>query len=410
MLTLLALTVLAAEPSSFESLPLFHRTTVIASVSPEMHWFDASYISVEWVGCRIGVPAVPADELQDDAIRVSCWFPSGPTRATPPEDPELRAHYRAALRAARRSDAKTRALGVRYAGTWAEVHAYDFVPVPYSYEGKSMRLYEHGTAMYALRGDELEPAPRPGMFSGGGTGMMPELDGLTGAFVVHTDTPESVDGTSVFLSHLLEPENPVYARAEAQTREAIRGALHAFRSGQPSPPGPPPTTVLPEHTRRTLVWDISAFARPKMEDGLYIVEQISHYEKLRVPLDQALTGVVTWTRAHEDTGLAFEATLDLAKETARIAITGPTGDTAWTEFSVSTELVEDDGRAWLKSATMTATARHPDETQPNGHERRHSLPAVGDFHTLDVYPSGLTQSPIAWTSETADYRHKAHGE
>ncbi|MBW1877470.1 MAG: hypothetical protein JRI25_11635 [Deltaproteobacteria bacterium] len=377
-----------------------HRTyTVLDNVTPELHWFDADFLDVEWAGCLVGVPVVPAEDLDEATTLISCWFPAGRGASAPPEDRALLPHYRHARRVIKKHN-DPRRLSVRYVGTWREVTVTDFVPTgPVGPRGE--RRYDSGTVVYSLDDGVLAP-----LRASGGTGLLcfrPEECPDAPVWVA-APAPPDLEGTSILKGASFYERDARYVEAERAVREAVVDAVAAWDSGAATRP---PEVVTPERVhapgvQRALLWEVAAYARPKFgDDGSYVRPQESEQRVLEVPLHVAVDQRVGWTIHREDLGLTVEMALDLPASRAFVTVTGPAGDVARSTWRVELDITDEDGTLFLDDVlSFEEILREPDIPTSSGHEGLLTVPGRGDFASIDVYPRSVRQSERAWSGST----------
>lgn len=377
----------SAADDPFADLPLFHRQTMVTSVSEPMHWFDASFLETEWAGCRVGIPVVPAREAARHEPVIGCWFPAGRRETVRPDDPDLRRHYRLAKKAVRRANRGLSKLRVAYVGTWKEVHVVDLVPVPAAHTPHADRLYWWGRIAYAVTDQGIEPVRTAGVVGVGGRGVPPRIDE---PWYLPVHPPSELAGTSVLLAVGHMPDDEQLQSSERAIRQSVQEHLPDIEAGEPSPPPLVAATVLPQGVRRTLAWEVAIYARPERDGrGRPVIEQVSSGTTFTVPLDVALDGPVRWTHALPGLSVTLRAELDLRGRAATLVATGPGGSTIDRSYTFDMALVEDDAAAYV-----TLIDWH-DEVPTS--DRGHELPADPPFAHLDIYPKALVQTPFAWT-------------
>jgi hypothetical protein len=237
---LIVTSALAIEPGQLEVL--------VERASEEMHWFEATALSVEYIRCEIGVPVDGEGETW-----VACAFPAGPMPRTQVPR-ELAGAARQARQAMREREEPVSDLRLHYVATERRLWICDQRLLP-------SRLWSTGRTVLGEAGGRLHPVESAGA-SGGGESLL----GCTGRRVL----------LGSFVSDLAFGSSP----ADQQRLDALTEVL----TGDHEALSPTPTSPSRRHTVPSSF--VMQQGRPVPGGGMFGLE---------LPAEGTVGVRVTWT-------------------------------------------------------------------------------------------------------------------
>lgn len=381
---LLALSALA---HPLDALAPYHTHTALVSATPEMHWFEATFIEAEWAGCHVGIPVDP-----DQEPTIGCYYPASPIKKPEPPPPELKGAWKQARKMVKASNSGLSNLEIVYSGTSREVVVEDVVPLE-EQASNGEPMFWTGDVVYQLAHGVLTPRRRSG-----GTGLACYADDCSGRVWLQDATPIALQGTSVLFALASGLTEPAYVATEQAMHPAILAALARLDAGETTPPPDArPEHTLPQHGGFAVEVEIFAISRPTIgESGGFVCDPVSFTPDLGAPLSVAASAPLEWEAYDPSLDLHLRVVLDLPGGRYRVEAQGPGGEAA-REVEISAETLQDGETTWLlgiqQGEELDRVSMKP---PPPGHENGISLPGTGCVRQIDVYQRGIERSPVVY--------------
>lgn len=343
MLPLLIALSVAAQPAP--ELPLLRTQTSLVSATPEMHWFEATYLEREAGSTLVGVPVDEADGLEE-------------------------AQRQAREEVRERFDGRVKRLELRYLHTGRRVQIEEVVPLPQS-------LYLVGEATYLLRQGHLDL-----LQADGGVGPHCGTE-CTERVWLREAVPPELQGTSLFWPLEHDEATEAVLAAEQDLHPLILDALASWDARAfTRPETVPADTLLPPETAFAIHMELELSGTS--DQGA--CSDLDWSPIFEAPLSEALAGPISWEEEHEDEDLTVRAGLDLSRGRGWVELVGPYRS-ALRQTALEVELVQDGGQAWLVSASFA-----------DGQEEQVlSLMTRGCEVPVELRWTGVRRATTAWT-------------